>query len=54
MKTTFIGLLAAAADVIQSHVQQGYSLLDWKTWIVPVFLALLGYVAKDINIPTKP
>lgn len=49
MKTTIIGLLAAAAAVIQSHVQEGKDLSDWKTWILPVALAALGYLSKDTN-----
>jgi len=47
MKTTIIGLLAATASAIQTTVQQGHSLLDWKTWIVPVALAIFGYLSKD-------
>lgn len=47
MKTTILGLLAAAAAVIQAHVQAGRSLDDWKTWILPVALAALGYLAND-------
>jgi hypothetical protein len=46
-KTTIIGLLAAAAAAIQNSVQNGAQLTDWKTWILPVALAVLGYVAKD-------
>jgi hypothetical protein len=47
MKTTLIGLLAAAAAAIQTTVQDGNSLIDWKTWILPVSLAILGYLAND-------
>lgn len=47
MKTTIIGLLAAVASSIQGIVQQGNSVEDWKTWILPVTLAILGYLAKD-------
>lgn len=47
MKTTIIGLLAAAAAAIQNSVQNGAQLTDWKTWILPAALAVLGYVAKD-------
>jgi hypothetical protein len=47
MKTTLIGLLAAAAAAIQGIVQQGHDVADWKTWILPVTLAILGYLAKD-------
>ena len=53
MKTTLIGLLAAAAAAIQTTVQDGHSLDDWKTWILPVSLAVLGYLAKDSTTPTQ-
>jgi len=53
MKTTVIGLLAAAASAIQATVQNGASLADWKTWILPATLAILGYLAKDAT-PPKP
>lgn len=49
MKTTIIGLLAAAAAALQNTVQNGASLTDWKTWILPVALAALGYLAKDAS-----
>lgn len=51
MKTTILGLLCAAAAAIQSVVQQGHDITDWKTWILPVALALLGYLAKDATPP---
>jgi len=47
MKTTILGLLAAAAAAIQATVQDGHSLVDWKTWILPVSLAVLGYLSND-------
>ena len=47
MRTTVLGLLAATASTIQTSVQAGHSLTDWKSWILPVLLALLGYSAKD-------
>ena len=54
MKTTLIGLLAAAASAIQTTVQDGNSIVDWKTWILPVSLAILGYLAKDTaNTPRR-
>ena len=53
MKTTIIGLLCAAAAAIQGIVQQGHDVTDWKTWILPVTLAVLGYLAKDAS-PPKP
>ena len=47
MKTTIAGLLLAGVSVLQSTLQAGNKIEDWKTWIVPVALALLGYLAKD-------
>lgn len=47
MKTTTLGLLSAFAAALQTSIQGGASLLDWKSWIFPVTIALLGYHAKD-------
>ena len=47
MNTTIVGLLAAACAAIQNIVQQGHSIEDWKTWALPVALAVLGFLAKD-------
>ena len=47
MKTTLLGLTSAFAAALQTSVQGGASLLDWKSWIFPVTIALLGYHAKD-------
>jgi len=52
MKTTLIGLLAAIAATIQTTVQDGNSIADWKTWILPVSLAVLGYLSKDATPST--
>lgn len=54
MKTTLIGLLAAVAAAIQGIVQQGHSIDDWKTWVLPVTLAILGYLAKDAAPTQEP
>jgi len=55
MKTTILGLLAAVAATIQATVQNGHSLDDWKTWILPVALAVLGYLSNDSTPPSaKP
>jgi hypothetical protein len=52
-KTTVAGAIAAVAVAITTVVQQGASLADWKTWITPVAIALLGYLAGD-KTPKKP
>jgi hypothetical protein len=53
MKTTILGLLAAVAATIQTTVQDGHSLDDWKTWILPVSLAILGYLSNDQPTPRR-
>jgi len=53
MKATLVGLLAAAAAAIQTTVQHGNSLDDWKTWILPVSLAILGYLSNDTPTPRR-
>lgn len=47
MKTTLIGIAAAIAVVLQQWVQEGKSLEDWKTYILPLSLAVLAYFTKD-------
>ena len=47
MKTTLLGILSAAALVLQTHLQAGRALDDWKTWLPAVCIAALGYLAVD-------
>ena len=47
MKTTIIGLGTAVVLSVQLAIQNGGSLLDWKTLVVPVGIALMGYFTKD-------
>ena len=54
MKTTLIGLLAAVAAALQNIVQAGHAVEDWKTWVLPVTLAVLGYLAKDAAPTQEP
>lgn len=46
-KTTIAGAIAAVAVAITTVVQQGALLTDWKTWIAPAAIALMGYLAGD-------
>ncbi len=50
MKTTIIGVIGAALAVVQSHVQAGHSLTDWKTYLVPSAIAALGFLARDKEV----
>jgi len=47
MKTTLLGLLSAAALVLQTHLQAGRPLEDRKTWLPAVCIAALGFLASD-------
>ena len=49
MNTTIVGLLAAIFAAIQSIVQQGNSIEDWKTWALPAALAALVFSLKTKN-----
>lgn len=53
MKTTLLGLGAAVGLVLQTHLQAGGSLFDWKTWLPAVLVAGVGYFAKDHTSTTK-
>jgi hypothetical protein len=46
-QTTVAGALAAAATAITLIVQQGNSITDWKTWILPAAIAIFGFVSGD-------
>lgn len=47
MKTNIAGAILAALYVIQKVQQDGKSLEDWKTWIVPAGIAVLAYFTAD-------
>lgn len=49
-RTTLIGAALAVLTVIASHTEQGASLTDWKTYLIPALLALFGYLAKDAGV----
>jgi len=49
-KTTLAGLAVAIGQLFVSTIQQGHSLADWKTWIVPFGIACLGLIAKDFDV----
>lgn len=53
-KTTLAGALGAAAVVIRDVVGAGASPADWKTWLLPAAIALLGYLANDKTATATP
>jgi uncharacterized membrane protein len=47
MKTTILGALLAGVTALATYQTNGGNLKDWTLYVVPVLLAILGYVAKD-------
>ncbi len=54
LKTTIAGVITAALVALTNILQNGAKLEDWKTWVVPVAIAVMGYVSKDYNATGKP
>ena len=54
LKTTVAGVITAALVALTNILQNGAKLEDWKTWVVPVAIAVMGYVSKDFNATGKP
>jgi uncharacterized membrane protein YkvI len=54
LKTTIAGVITAALVALTNILQNGAKLEDWKTWIVPVAIAAMGFVSKDFNATGKP
>ena len=51
-QTTICGALLAGLMVI-AEKQQGSDLTDWKEWIVPVAIAVIGFLARDAGRSTE-
>ena len=41
--TTAVGVTAAAAQAASSIFASGVSPASWTTWIIPVFMAVMGF-----------
>lgn len=52
-KTTIAGILAGLA-ALQTAISNGADLANPATWILPVAIALIGFVAKDFNATGTP
>ena len=48
-KTTIAGVLIALTT-LQIELNAGASLMDWKEWILPVLIAVFGFLAKDAGV----
>lgn len=51
-KTTIAGALLAGLTVL-GQVSDGQSLDDWRNWILPVSLAVIGFLARDADKSTE-
>lgn len=49
-KTTIIGALLAGVSFLGIYQGNGGNLSDWKQWVIPFLIAVLGYLAKDANV----
>lgn len=49
-RTTLVGSALAGLSFLAIYQQNGGDLADWKQWLIPVTIAILGYVAKDAGV----
>lgn len=47
MKTTTFGIITAGLYALTDILKDGAKLEDWKTWVVPVGLAIWAYFTED-------
>jgi hypothetical protein len=51
-KTTLAGAVMAAVAAL-AEVSAGKPLDEWQTWIFPVSLAVIGFLARDADKSTE-
>jgi drug/metabolite transporter (DMT)-like permease len=49
-RTTLIGAVLAGVTFLAQFQQNGGNLDDWKLWVIPALVTVLGYVAKDAGV----
>jgi hypothetical protein len=49
-KTTLIGLALAGLSAIATFQNNGGDLKDWKLYLIPAVIAMLGYFTKDYDV----
>ncbi|WP_395741035.1 hypothetical protein [Prosthecobacter sp.] len=49
-RTTIFGALLAGATFLGQFQSNGGNLSDWKLWVIPLLMAVLGYLAKDAGV----
>jgi len=52
-KTTLAGVISGVTLVIISEVEGGCLFTDWKCWMTPVAITLLGFLARDADKSTE-
>lgn len=51
-KTTVAGALLAGLTAL-AELQSGADFGDWKAWIIPVGMAVIGFLARDADKSTE-
>jgi hypothetical protein len=49
-RTTLIGAALAGLSFLAIYQGNGGDLAHWQQWLIPVTIAVLGYVAKDAGV----
>lgn len=49
-RTTLIGAVLAGLSFLAIYQSNGGALDNWQQWIIPVLIAVMGYVAKDAGV----
>jgi hypothetical protein len=49
-RTTLIGAALAGLSFLAIYQGNGGDLAHWQQWLIPVTIAILGYVAKDAGV----
>jgi hypothetical protein len=49
-RTTLIGAALAGLSFLAIYQSNGGDLANWQQWLIPVTIAILGYVAKDAGV----
>ena len=49
-RTTLVGASLAGLTFVSQFQSNGGNLADWRLWVIPFLIAVLGYVAKDAGV----
>lgn len=47
--TTLIGVILAGLEMLKNYNDGELSFENWQSWIIPVLIAMLGFLARDVN-----